>query len=116
MFNRPPTKEFTALSGNVAIPITYPHVYYFEVQIIDLDAPGVIAIGLAPADKPIEGLPGWKHGSFGIHSDDGRVYYEDFTSGIMCSTPLGKGATIGCGWDMRSKELFFAVNGLSLGA
>ncbi len=110
-----PIKEFTTLAGNIAIPITYPHVYYFELQIVELDASGVVSIGLAPAEKPLEGLPGWKNGSFGFHSDDGRVYYEDFQSGIMCSTPFGRGSTVGCGWDMRSKELFFTVNGMSLG-
>jgi hypothetical protein len=115
MRQQPPVKEHTTLAANVAIPITYPHVYYFEVQIIDLDASGMVSIGLAPADRPLEGLPGWKNGSFGIHSDDGRVYYEDFQSGIMCTTPFGKGCTVGCGWDMRSKELFFTVNGMSLG-
>lgn len=108
-------KEHTTIASNIAIPLTYPHVYYFEVQIIELDAAGVVSIGLAPADRPLEGLPGWKNGSFGIHSDDGRVYYEDFLSGIMCTTPIGKGSTVGCGWDMRTKELFFTVNGTSLG-
>jgi hypothetical protein len=60
---------------------------------------------------------GWDSGSWGLHSDDGRLYGDGQIShdGVAYSYPFTTGDVIGCGVNFAEKCAFFTCNGLILG-
>lgn len=97
-------------------------IAYFEVT-IGKEARGTrasrwntpcVAVGLAHRNFPETGKqPGWVRNSFGYHSDDGNAF--------TCGRPFkygpiyGPGNTVGCGWDLEKKIIFYTLDGINLG-
>jgi len=83
---------------------------YFEVTINGLGQGGVVTVGLTMQDIPLDKLPGWTTGSFGVHSDDGVFYNQEYITGknqkIMSYAK--EGDIIGCG--LQKEKLFFTLN------
>ena len=114
-----PMKPHLALRAeHCAFEVASHATAYFEVAIGQPDPSrgfGVrdcIAIGLASARFPLEGRqPGWDVESFGIHSDDGRLFHG---SGACLRSPahrFGPGDVVGCGLSLVSRRIFFTLNG-----
>jgi len=133
--NRPlyPTNEFPIVralpfseKGKIKYEMSRTCIGYYEVTILKTPpevAPvhsfphgltPCVAVGLGRENFPNEGyLPGWKMGSFGFHSDDGKVYYNS-VSRTYAGT-FGRGDTIGCGVNKEMNHIFFTKNGKHLG-
>jgi len=66
-------------------------------------------------------MPGWEQGSYAMHSDDGNAYYNNSPSIYSCkSFAYGpsfqrNGAVIGCGYNFKTKEVFFTQEGQFIG-
>ena len=97
-------------------------VSYFEVTIGD-QARGAtaqpldcVAIGLASHDFPLNGRqPGWDGHSFGYHSDDGRLFHGSGTRSRAAWSTFTAGDTVGCGFCVVSRQIFYTLNGQYLG-
>jgi hypothetical protein len=74
----------------------------------------VLGIGVCEDVSPHVGMPGWGIGSWGYHSDDGRLFSGMGQSKIYGET-YQTGDVIGCGGDTQRKDLFFTKNGVHLG-
>ena len=59
-------------------------------------------------------MPGWYHGSWGYHGDDG-LKYPNYVVGEPYGPTYGTGDVIGCGVDFESGIAFFTKNGEKLG-
>jgi len=94
------------------MPITYQHPYFeLKIELLEtLTIQPVVAIGLAPADFPLNGaLPGWISGSFGYHSDDGK-YYGGLPIGSLAGPKVNVGQTMGCG--VANDHIYFTIDGV----
>ena len=94
-------------------------VTYFEIRILDyleeFENP-CVTIGFCDKKFPLVGSqPGWDSYSYGLHSDDGKIYFnnqwENFTQ------PFGKNDCIGCGifFNGSGYNIFYTKNGNFIG-
>ena len=82
------------------------------------DSRECIAIGFGTERFPLRGQqPGWTKDSLGYHSDDGQFYMgSGMNEGRRPFGPcFGDGDTVGCGVCIRSRSVFFTLNGEFLG-
>ena len=59
-------------------------------------------------------MPGWGTKSWGYHSDDGK-FFSGSGEGTIYGETYQTGDVIGCGGDIRLKNIFFTKNGVHLG-
>ncbi|KAL1990405.1 hypothetical protein VTN49DRAFT_6244 [Thermomyces lanuginosus] len=91
-------------------------IYYYEVSILAKAAEGVFSVGFSQKKASVDRLPGWEHGSWGYHGDDGRLYSGDGQSqGRPYGPQFGINDTIGCGINFTKGYAFFTKNGVLLG-
>ncbi|TFY60350.1 hypothetical protein EVJ58_g5201 [Rhodofomes roseus] len=106
-------KDSAAARANFAIPPACG-IYYYEVEIIQRGQKGHISIGFSAGNVRLSRLPGWEHGSWGYHADDGWCF-----AGTKDGTPYGptfdSGDVIGCGIDFSQHRAFYTKNGAFLG-
>ncbi|CAK7223112.1 hypothetical protein SCUCBS95973_005067 [Sporothrix curviconia] len=90
-------------------------IYYFEATILSKkrEEP-MIGIGFCEASAKLTRPPGWEHGSWAYHSDDGNAFTETAT-GKSYGPPFGPGDVVGCGVNFRTGTAFFTRNGEDLG-
>jgi hypothetical protein len=74
----------------------------------------ILGVGVCEESAPLTGMPGWRKGSWGYHSDDGNLFAES-GSGIPYGPTYQTGDIVGCGGTMIRKTIFFTKNGLHLG-
>ncbi|KAG6850633.1 hypothetical protein H0H93_010825 [Arthromyces matolae] len=91
---------------------------YYELTIIEMVDPGLVAIGTACRPYPEYRLPGWNRMSAGLHLDDMRKFFEDPYGGRDYmpndSYKVVEGDTIGCGYEFQDGVIFFTYNGMRL--
>ncbi|XP_045180144.2 tripartite motif-containing protein 66-like [Mercenaria mercenaria] len=89
---------------------------YFEIEIVKSGGSrGSIGIGLVPADYPKHNFPGWRKGSIGYHSDDGRLFIQSFT-GKHFGPACCEGDKMGCGISLTDpSSVFFTRNSMKIG-
>ncbi|GFN82125.1 spry domain containing 3 [Plakobranchus ocellatus] len=76
---------------------------YFEVRVKHLGGEMHAAIGIAPADYPVNNMVGWLAGSLGYHADNGYLY-ENEPQGKKSSADNAKyttGDVVGCGFETQ---------------
>ena len=71
-------------------------------------------MGLVKADYPADQQPGWQPGGWGLHGDDGNLYWHggDRWRNAKFLQKFQQGDVIGCGVNNVKKEIFFTRNGL----
>ena len=91
--------------------------YYFEIKIVDKGDGGCIGIGLTPQSSNLRKMPGWEKNTIGYHGDDGYIYSGSSNAGnSKGSGPLfGTSDVIGCGINLKTKEVIFTKNGADIG-
>ncbi len=93
---------------------------YFEIEVLDRGQSCTIAVGIAPADYPLQRQPGWNRDSIGYHGDDGRLFQVSGT-GFAFGPSWKKNDVIGLGVrsppsDTTSEvQVYFTRNGEELG-
>ncbi|KAF5828189.1 concanavalin A-like lectin/glucanase domain-containing protein [Dunaliella salina] len=89
------------------------HQVYYEVKILAVGESGIISVGLASTDYPLNRNIGWEKTSYGYHSDDGHSFVS-----TGYGTPYGPtfttGDVIGAGIDLGRRKAFFTKNGVRL--
>ena len=60
------------------------------------------------------GMPGWYANSWGYHSDDGKRFHNS-ANGVQYGPTCETGDTVGCGFDYKTRSIFFTKNGKHLG-
>ena len=102
-------------------------VFYFEISIANapLQAEPLpvrghedpcVSVGLStPAFNLKRKQTGWDGDSIGYHGDDGFIYHAGGTGVFQYGPRFGAGDTVGCGLHLRSREVFFTLNGMYLG-
>ena len=108
-----PSSSLPSLSGPVS-PSAADPVVYFELTVLCRGSRGAIGIGLSVAGYPQHKMPGWESGSYGWHGDDGKVFCPR-VAGRPFSELWKVGDVVGCGLNLRKRELFFVLNGRNLG-
>ena len=73
----------------------------------------LVAIGICKNRSKQTGMPGWSHGSWGYHGDDGKKFESGI--GSTYGPVYGTGDVIGCGIDWKTESVFYTKNGESLG-
>jgi Ran-binding protein 9/10 len=95
-------------------------VYYFEVtiekgqEIPEDDSMPEIGIGFCEEGVSLHGMVGWYEGSWGFHSDNGKLY-EEYGSGRNYSGSFTKGIVIGCGVNFKKNVSFYTRDGKVIG-
>jgi hypothetical protein len=109
-------REFALAVSDQLIP-TDCGVFYFEVTVAEPGQYAALAIGIYPAGKPLSGLPGWYHGSYGFHADDGNKFTSKWEgSGAEYGPSWSqKGDTVGLLFDRQNETVTFFCNGNSCG-
>lgn len=102
-----------------ALPLPVGRSFYFEVTIVksvplcpgvargpdDDDAPVIVTIGLMhPDEENLRLQPGWKNGSIGFHSDDGKLFTPEKNEYL--GPPSSYGDTLGCGVRANGSVVF----------
>lgn len=78
----------------------------------------MVGLGFCDSNESYHGMPGWDIGSWGLHGDDGHLFFEGDKA--TESSDLGQKSTfqasdvIGCGMDMETGEGFCVKNGKRL--
>ena len=97
-------------------------VSYYEVQIINPGEKCTIAVGLAPADYPLNMQPGWCKNSIGYHGDDGKLFHASgsgvpFASGWKQHDVIGLGLRSSSGKSSPGDliQVYFTRNGVEVG-
>lgn len=103
-------------------PLKLDELPYYEVEIIDAGEKGATAVGIAPADYPLNMQPGWCKNSVAYHGDDGRLFQES-GAGIPLASRWKRHDIIGLG--IRSLtgkcsagdfvQAYFTKNGVDVG-
>jgi len=107
--------------SSIGYRVTTRFTAYYELTILPSEVSsskmsGCVAIGLCPNDfSTTDLLPGWRRGSYGFHSDDGKKFGGDHGLGKSYSKPFGINDTVGCGINFRDNVIFFTRNGKFLG-
>lgn len=105
--------EDAIVRANNPIP-SQCEMFYFEVDIINNEKNGIIAIGFCEQSVELNKLPGCGNNSWGYHSDDGN-----FFDSSEVEEPYGPefktGDTIGCCLNFRNHTVFYTKNGVNLG-
>ncbi|KAJ7523808.1 hypothetical protein O6H91_18G063300 [Diphasiastrum complanatum] len=109
-------------------PNLLPNVSYFEITIVAFwrkenrarsqgSLRGTVAIGLAARPAPPFRLPGKDPISVGYHSNKGKLFVSDFTDqGCRFGSRWNYvGATVGCGYDLNRRVVFFTHVGHNRG-
>lgn len=122
----PGTKEIRTLLTDHPVPASCG-VYYYEVELISALHDGMVGIGFYNGEPSstagLTKMPGMEAGSWGYHSDDGKVllFYpppgirnNDLPSTMALGPVFGKGDTIGCGIDLIEERIFYTKNGIYL--
>lgn len=91
---------------------------YFEVELLKIGSIGV-AIGVAPADYPLDQAPGWLRGSIAYHTDNGMLYNasgkgKEFGPIAYCGDIIGCGVTFTPS-SIKHSSVFFTYNGMEIG-
>lgn len=88
---------------------------YFEVKVVNPGVRRLLTLGLVPGRYPVEGKqPGWLDGSFGLHGDDGAMFYGSGV-GDSFADRFEPGDVVGAGVIWSTGEVFFTINGRFLG-
>jgi hypothetical protein len=122
----PSTKEIRTLLSDHPVPAACG-VYYYEVELISALHDGMVGIGFYNGEPSstagLTKMPGMEAGSWGYHSDDGKVllFYpppgirnNDLPLTMALGPVFGKGDTIGCGLDLIDERIFYTKNGIYL--
>ena len=94
-------------------------VYYYEIFIFDSEEKydnSCISIGICSDNFPLVGLQlGWDNYSYGLHSDNGKIYFNNISENF--TEPFHSGNYIGCGlfFNGVDYDLFYTKNGNFLG-
>jgi len=100
-------------------------ICYFEAQFVGGASIGIVSI--ADGQKHIHGRGsqpahvGWHGISYGYHSDDGDIYWNDAGAAAIryqhkSFGPVWENSTVvGCGYNRLRQKLFFTVNGRFIG-
>jgi hypothetical protein len=83
-------------------------------QELRLTSYSVFGIGVCEDFSSLVGMPGWGKKSWGYHSNDGKLFSESGW-GTAYGETYQTGDVIGCGGDIRQKNIFFTKNGVHLG-
>lgn len=106
-------KDAAAIRTHHAVP-TQAGIYYYEVKIVSKGKDGFIGIGFSEGNVPLCRLPGWEKNSYGYHGDDGNAF-ESCGTGKSYGPKFTTGDTIGCGYNIINRHIFYTKNGVSLG-
>jgi len=88
--------------------------FYFEIDILQQGASMSLGIGILRTDCYLQGMPGWYRGSIGYHGDDGNIFLGDTGRIEPTNTQFKQGDTVGCGYTIYRRVLFFTKNGRTI--
>jgi hypothetical protein len=89
-------------------------VYYFEIKVISKGRDGYMGIGLSTSGVNLNRLPGWEKQSYGYHADDGCIFSSSGT-GQAYGPTFTTGDTVGCGFNLVERSIFYTKNGINIG-
>ncbi|KAL7716692.1 hypothetical protein QTN25_005985 [Entamoeba marina] len=101
--------------GNDERILMETNIYYYEATLLFdpkiVLRKQIVSIGLINnVDYIINNHVGWRNGTIGIHSDDGKLFNSSGVGSFLLDT-LNKGDVIGVGWDVKALKIFFTKNG-----
>ncbi|RIA99909.1 concanavalin A-like lectin/glucanase domain-containing protein, partial [Gigaspora rosea] len=107
-------------NGPGAIRANYPippqcKLSYFEVDIIDEGKNKLIEIGFCEKEFSLNSMPGFDHGSWGYHGNNGQLYCFP-GRGNPYGPSFSTGDTIGCCLNFKNNTAFYTKNGINLGS
>lgn len=108
-------KNACSVRTHSSVPVSGVALFYFEISVDDAGKRGNIGVGLCGGSVKLEKMPGWEHGSFGYHGDDGLIFRQSGEAGNKYGPKYGAGDTVGCCWDLVDDVVFFTKNGVFLG-
>ena len=73
-----------------------------------------MVIGVGNDFQQADKLPGWEEGSWGYHSDDGKIF-EDKEPSKSYGPPFKAGDVVGCAIDTDERSIWFTKNRERLG-
>ena len=95
-------------------------IYYYEILIMEEENEKwenpCISLGFGNSRFPLIGLQvGWDINSYGLHSDDGKIFHNNFSEYFTES--FGENDYIGCGlfYNGDNYDIFYTKNGKFLG-
>jgi SPRY domain len=107
----PPATHESITQANAPIPTSPIPDYYFEALVENMEAGGVVSIGLAP-----EGTKVWGNNSYRYQANGKRSW---FSSGARRQENYGTyyraKSVIGCWWKINEKVIHFTKDGKDLG-
>ena len=87
------------------------------MNIIDAGPSRGMGVGIGDDLTPSHSIPGWNRGghTVGFHADNGLKYFRMGHGQPYRDSCFKDGDTIGCGYDVASRSVFFTKNGQFLG-